>query len=75
MTRRRVYLDELIDATEVAHILGLTHRTAVNTYLKRYPDMPRPVIVLPNAALWLRPEVERWNQHQRRDRRRKTSDQ
>jgi predicted DNA-binding transcriptional regulator AlpA len=63
MARRRVYLDELIDAVEVARILGLAQRNSVSRYQRLYPDMPRPVVDLgpSRPALWLRPEVERWH--------------
>jgi glutathione-regulated potassium-efflux system ancillary protein KefG len=58
----RINTDDLVDAVEVARILGLGHRTAVNTYLLRYPDMPRPVIDLGprRPRLWLRQDIERW---------------
>jgi glutathione-regulated potassium-efflux system ancillary protein KefG len=57
-----VETDDLIDAHEVAHMLGLAQRNSVSGYLRKYPDMPRPVIDLgPNRPhLWLRPEVEDW---------------
>lgn len=59
---RRVDVDELIKADEVAAILGLAQANNVATYLKRYPDMPRPVIDLgpghPN--LWVRSDVVKW---------------
>jgi predicted DNA-binding transcriptional regulator AlpA len=60
---RRVRLDDLIDAVEVAEILGLSRATSVYVYLRRYDDMPRPVIDRgPNRArLWLRPEIETWH--------------
>ena len=52
----------MIDALEVARILGLARRQAVHTYQTRYPDMPRPVVNLGSGRpmLWLRPEIERW---------------
>jgi hypothetical protein len=58
----RVNTEELVDAATVARILGLSHRNTVSSYLKRYPDMPRPVIDLGprQARLWLRPEIEAW---------------
>jgi predicted DNA-binding transcriptional regulator AlpA len=54
--------EELIDTVEVARMIGLSQRNSVSNYLKKYTDMPRPVIDLgPNRArLWLRPEVEAW---------------
>jgi glutathione-regulated potassium-efflux system ancillary protein KefG len=63
---RRVDLDDLIDATDVATILGLSRATSVYVYLSRYPDMPRPVVDRgpKRARLWLRTEVEAW-EHQR----------
>lgn len=59
---RRVDLDDLIDATDVATILGLSRATSVYVYLTRYPDMPRPVLDRgpKRARLWLRSEVEDW---------------
>ena len=57
---RRVALEDLIDAHDVARILGLSHRNTVSLYLRRYPDMPRPVLDLGRGrpSLWLRPEIE-----------------
>jgi predicted DNA-binding transcriptional regulator AlpA len=59
---RRVSVDELIDARDVAQILGLAHRNTVSEYQARYEDMPRPVVNLGRGRpmLWLRPELERW---------------
>jgi hypothetical protein len=59
---RKVDVDDLIDANEVAEILGLAHRNTVSEYQARYPEMPRPVLDRRNGRLklWLRPEVERW---------------
>lgn len=58
----RVEIDDLIDANDVARLLGLAHRNTVSQYLKNYPNMPRPVIDLgpKRPRLWLRPEVEAW---------------
>jgi hypothetical protein len=63
---RRVLLDDLVDAHDVARILGLTHRNTVSQYQHRYPDMPRPVLDLGRGrpSLWLRPEIERWHARQ-----------
>jgi glutathione-regulated potassium-efflux system ancillary protein KefG len=54
--------DDLVDAQGVADLLGLRHPNSVHTYLRRYADMPRPVLDLGpgRPRLWLRPEVERW---------------
>jgi predicted DNA-binding transcriptional regulator AlpA len=63
---RRVALEDLIDAHDVARILGLSHRNTVSLYMRRYADMPRPVIDLGRGrpSLWLRPEIERWHARQ-----------
>ena len=38
--------DDLLDAQGVAVLLGLRHANSVHTYLRRYADMPRPVLDL-----------------------------
>lgn len=60
---RRVDVDDLVDAQDVANLLGLAHRNSVSTYLKRYPDMPRPVVDLAKSRtrLWLRSEITAWD--------------
>jgi hypothetical protein len=59
---QRVDIDDLIDATGVAELLGLAHRNTVSVYQHRYPDMPRPVLNFGNGRVlvWLKPDVERW---------------
>lgn len=66
---RRVDVDDLVDAQDVAKLLGLAHRNSVSTYLRRYPDMPSPVVDLAKShtRLWLRSEIIAWdNQLDRR---------
>ena len=59
---REVDIDDLIDVNGVAALLGLTHRNTVTTYLRRYPDMPRPVVEFKTSRirLWLRAEIVDW---------------
>ena len=40
-------------------ILGLAHHNSVSTYLRRYEDLPRPILDLPNSRirLWLRQDI------------------
>jgi predicted DNA-binding transcriptional regulator AlpA len=59
-----VATEDLIDARDVAEILGLSHPSAVSVYQHRYADMPRPVIDLGRGRpkLWLRPDVQRWSE-------------
>ena len=57
-----VRLEDLIDANDIAEMLGLSYSTAVSLYQQRYPDMPRPVINKSNGRtkLWLKPEIKKW---------------
>jgi predicted DNA-binding transcriptional regulator AlpA len=54
--------EDLIDAVEVARLLGLAQRNSVSTYLRIYPDMPRAVIDLgpSRPRLWLRSDINAW---------------
>lgn len=52
--------EDLINATEVASVLGLAHREAVSTYRRRYDDFPEPTISKGTCVLWLRQDVEAW---------------
>jgi glutathione-regulated potassium-efflux system ancillary protein KefG len=58
----RVDVDDLIDAHEVADVVGLTNKRAVSVYQRRYPDMPRPIVDRGHkrAKLWLRSDVMDW---------------
>ncbi|MPY92553.1 MAG: hypothetical protein GEV08_05630 [Acidimicrobiia bacterium] len=57
-----VNTDDLCDAREVAAVLGLAHATSVSGYLRRYHDMPRPVVDLGagRSRLWVRPDIAAW---------------
>lgn len=57
--------DSLIDAAEVAAILGLAHRNSVSTYRSRYADFPvgRPAPGGGRTRLWTRAEIVAWHQH------------
>lgn len=56
----KVDLTDLLNASEVAEVLGLSQRSAVGTYRSRYPSFPEPVMVKGTCVLWHRPEVEAW---------------
>jgi hypothetical protein len=57
---KKVDVDDLIDAREIAEMLGLSTPRAVAVYATR--GMPEPVVDRgPNTAkLWLRQDIERW---------------
>jgi len=62
-----VRTEDLIDAHEVARLLGLAQPNSVSLYQRRYPDMPRPVIDLGanRPHLWLRRAIEAWTSERR----------
>jgi predicted DNA-binding transcriptional regulator AlpA len=57
---KKVDVDDLVDAREVAEMLGLSSARAVAVYASR--GLPDPIIDRgPNTAkLWLRQDIERW---------------
>lgn len=57
-----VNTDELVDAREIADLIGLAHPNSVSLYQRRYPDMPRPVIDLGpgRPRLWERSAITEW---------------
>jgi len=59
---RKVDVDDLADAHEVAEMLGLKHPNTVHQYQRRYAEMPRPVYKpgARRAQLWLKSEIEAW---------------
>ncbi len=54
--------DHLVDAAEVAGLLGLSQRNSVSTYQHRYADFPRPVIDRGprKARFWRRDDITAW---------------
>lgn len=59
---RKVDVDDLVDAHEVAEMLGLAQPNSVHLYQRRYPEMPRPIVDRGSrrAKLWLKSEVQDW---------------
>src|SRR6478752_1222049 len=53
---------DLLDASEVAELLGLAHRNSVSTYRSRYPDFPtgEPAPGGGRTRLWRRDEILAW---------------
>lgn len=58
---KKVDVDDLIDATEVARLAGFNSSTAVSVYLSR-GVLPPPVVDRGGnrARLWLRQDIQRW---------------
>jgi predicted DNA-binding transcriptional regulator AlpA len=65
----RINPEDLIDAHEVADILGLASNRAVSTYRQRYEDFPEPIIVKGSGkcVLWLRSDIRMWVDDHGRD--------
>lgn len=59
---------DLIDAHEVASIIGLSRGSNVSLYRSRYADFPEPVVDKGRCVLWLRADIVRWTK--KADRRR-----
>ena len=57
----RAKLEDLLNAREVAELLGLKHRETIATYRKRYADFPAPRVVKGTCVLWLRGDIEAWH--------------
>jgi hypothetical protein len=71
---RQIDPNDLLDAGEVAVILGLAYRQVVSTYRRRYGDFPEPLISKNSGMceLWLRSDIEDWNAHKRPPTRQRT---
>jgi len=65
---RRVDVDDLLNAAEVAEIIGLSHSNSVTTYLRRYADFPRPIVEKSDGKirLWLLSDIITWRQDRSR---------
>jgi hypothetical protein len=58
----KVDADELVGAADVAAILRLSRPNSVTTYLRRYPDYPKPVVDMSTSrvSIWRRRDIEQW---------------
>jgi len=57
---RRIDVEDLIDTTEAAALLGLANPNGVSVYRRRYADFPEPVINRGRCVLWIRTDISRW---------------
>lgn len=51
---------ELLDAAEVAPMIGLENPKGVHVYRRRYADFPEPVVDKGRCVLWRRRDIEKW---------------
>jgi hypothetical protein len=57
---RKVAIDELVGATEIARRLGMKQTHTVHEWRKRYDDFPPPLAELAMGHVWAWSDVERW---------------
>jgi predicted DNA-binding transcriptional regulator AlpA len=57
---RKVDVDDLVGAAEIAERLGLSHPQTVHTLRRRDPAFPAPVASLKRAHVWTWPDVAAW---------------
>lgn len=57
---RRLDVDQLVGAAEIAERLGIPDSTGVHALRRRNDDFPEPVAKLKTALIWFWPEVEAW---------------
>jgi len=60
VARRKVYVDDLVGAAEIADRLGLSHPQVVTNWRRRHDDFPDPIAKLSQALVWAWPDVVRW---------------
>ena len=65
---KRVDIENILSAQEVAEVLGLGLRNSITVYRGRYPDFPEPLKEWPGFKVWNRPDVTRWARKHRRKR-------
>ena len=57
---RRLDVDRLVGATEIAERLGVARPQVIHEWRRRHADFPQPVAHLRTALVWYWPDVERW---------------
>lgn len=57
---RRVDVDELVGAAEIAARLGVKRLQVVHDWRRRHGEFPRPVVTVSRTLVWHWPDVQRW---------------
>jgi hypothetical protein len=57
---RRVDVDQLVGAKEIAARLQVRGKSAVHDWRRRHDDFPIPIAQVSGVHIWLWPEVEAW---------------
>lgn len=53
--------DDIIDAAQVAPLIGLANANGVHVYARRYDDFPEPFKRFGHCLLWRREDVQSWS--------------
>lgn len=57
---RKLDVDQLVGATEIAERLGVRRPQVVHDWRRRHAAFPQPVLRLQQALVWYWPEIEKW---------------
>lgn len=57
---RRVAVQDLVGAHEIAERLGVARPQVVHDWRRRHADFPQPIAQLKTALIWDWSEVEKW---------------
>jgi hypothetical protein len=57
---RKVDVNDLVGADEIADRLDVSARQVVHTWRRRHPDFPQPVAKLRQGYIWAWPDVQAW---------------
>jgi hypothetical protein len=57
---RKVDVDDIVSASEIADRLGVKQRSVVHDWRRRHTDFPQPIARVKLGHLWAWPDVERW---------------
>jgi len=60
MERRRVDVDQLVGAAEIAERVGVSNSRVIHVWRGRHTDFPEPITRLKTAMIWCRLDVEKW---------------
>jgi predicted DNA-binding transcriptional regulator AlpA len=63
---RKVDVDDLVGAHEIAQRLGVARPQVVHEWRRRHRDFPQPVATLKTALIWDWSDVMTWAQQTRR---------
>ncbi len=60
MASRKVSIEDIVGAAEIADRLGLAQPQTVHSWRRRYEDFPEPIAQLQTALIWAWPDVLAW---------------